>query len=164
MYSTQQLIAGIKKEYEILSHLGSKVTADNKDAKLTETQRSIEELEHYIVSSFPAQIKIIVAGGRDQDLFARVMDSYEGFSYDQFGYFLNKWLEDIIQDIESLTDDQWEAQVSMWGKTWPRSMFLVDYVFTFLGAYKMQLFLQLKHVGLSDLGTMNLWAGIDAPK
>lgn len=31
-------------------------------------------------------------------------------------------------------------------------------------AYKTQIFLQLKAAGLSELGTMNLWAGIDAPQ
>jgi hypothetical protein len=30
-------------------------------------------------------------------------------------------------------------------------------------AYKTQIFLQLKAAGLSDIGTMNLWAGMDAP-
>ena len=42
-------------------------------------------------------------------------------------------------------------------------MFLVDYLLTFFGAYKMQLFLQLKHAGRSELGVYNLWGGIDAP-
>jgi hypothetical protein len=71
-------------------------------------------------------------------------------------------LENIIADLMMVGDEQWSQEVSMWGKAGPRSMFLVDYVFSFLGAYKMQLFLQLKHSGLSDLSTMNVWAGMDA--
>jgi len=42
-------------------------------------------------------------------------------------------------------------------------MFLVDYLLTFFGAYKMQLFLQLKHAGRAELGMYNLRAGIDDP-
>jgi hypothetical protein len=39
---------------------------------------------------------------------------------------------------------------------------LIDYVFAFLWAYRMQLFLQLKASGLTELNTMNLWGGKDA--
>lgn len=165
MYSTSQLIAGIQKEYDILKHLGSKVTADNKDHKLTDWQRSIEELEQYIVSSFPAQIKLMVAGHRDQDLYMSVSQPlHDGFDYTQFSVTLDKSFASISEDINSLTDDQWLQEISLWGRKWPRSMFLVDYVFTFLGAYRMQLFLQLKSSGLTDLGTHNLWGWADAPK
>gem|GEM_PF-3167085 len=60
MYSTQQLIAGITNEFNILKHLGSKVSEANAQHKLTDPQRTIQELEHYIVSSFPAQIIMMV--------------------------------------------------------------------------------------------------------
>jgi hypothetical protein len=60
-----------------------------------------------------------------------------------------------------MTNEQYDEVVTLWWRTAPRSTFLIDYVLEFLGAYKMQLFLQLKASGLSELGTMNLWAGID---
>jgi hypothetical protein len=60
MYSTKQLIAGITNEFNILKHLGSKVSEANVHHKFTDPQRSIQELEHYIISSFPAQIKMMV--------------------------------------------------------------------------------------------------------
>jgi hypothetical protein len=41
---------------------------------------------------------------------------------------------------------------------------LNDYILVFLGAYKMQLFLQLKASWLAELTTYNLWAGMDDPK
>ena len=58
---------GITREFEILKHLGSKVTKKNAEFKLSEEQRSIEELEHYIVTSFPAQISLMVEGIRNLD-------------------------------------------------------------------------------------------------
>ena len=63
MYSTQQLIAGITNEFNILKHLGSKVNEANYTHKLTDPQRTIQELEHYIISSFPGIpiIKLIPA-------------------------------------------------------------------------------------------------------
>gem|GEM_PF-2419902 len=88
---------------------------------------------------------------------------FSDFSYDQFGEELDKALQIISDELLSLTESQWSQEISIWGRNGLRSMFLIDYIFAFLGAYKMQLFLQLKDSGLSDLGTMNLWAGIDAP-
>ncbi len=58
MYTKRVLMEGITREFEILKHLGSKVTKKNADFRFSEPQRSIEELEHYIVSSLPAQVFI----------------------------------------------------------------------------------------------------------
>lgn len=164
MYSTQQLIAGITNEFNILKHLGSKVTEANAHHKLTDPQRTIQELEHYIISSFPAQIIMMVEWVQDNQKYMDYAGQFSDFSYDQFGAELDKALVIISDELSSLTESQWSEEISIWGRTGSRSMFLIDYVFAFLGAYKMQLFLQLKHSGLSDLGTMNLWAGIDQPK
>jgi hypothetical protein len=107
----------------------------------------------------------MVAGGMDNAIYMDYVNQFTNFSYDQFGAELDKALAIVIAEINSLTESQWSEEVTMWGgKTAARSVFLIDYVFAFLGAYKMQLFLQLKHSGLSDLSTMNLWAGIDQPK
>lgn len=165
MYSPQQLIVGITNEFNILKHLGSKVSEANHIHKLTDPQRSIQELEHYIISSFPAQIMAMVAWSIDDTIYMEYIGKFSDFSYDQFGAELDRSLAIITAEITSLTESAWSEEITMWGgKTAARSVFLIDYVFAFLGAYKMQLFLQLKHSGLSDLGTMNLWAGIDAPK
>jgi hypothetical protein len=40
----------------------------------------------------------------------------------------------------------------------------MENVYSQLVAYKMQLFLQMKHAGLNDLWSMNLWTGKDTPK
>jgi hypothetical protein len=162
MYSTPQLIAGITNEFNILKHLGSKVSEANHAHKLTDPQRSIQELEHYIISSLPAQIIMMVEWVQDNQKYMDYSGQFADFSYDQFDAELDRALTIISDELLSLTESQWSEEISIWGRTGSRSMFLIDYVFAFLGAYKMQLFLQLKHSGLSDLGTMNLWAGVDA--
>lgn len=60
MYSKKILFEGITREFEILKHLGSKVTKQNAEFRLSPAQRSIQELEHYIVSSFPVQVQLMV--------------------------------------------------------------------------------------------------------
>ena len=44
-----------------------------------------------------------------------------------------------------------------------RGAFIVTFVLGGCAAYRMQLFLYLKASGREELGTMNLWAGSDAP-
>lgn len=164
MYSSKQLLTGIANEFRILKHLGSKVTDANKHHKLSDTQRSIHELEHYIISSFPAQIKCMVAGWRDVSLYTTYSEQFDDFSFAQFSEELDNAYAVIEKEINTLTNNQRDEEITMRGMTGTRSKFLIDYVFSFLGAYKMQLFLQLKHAGLHDLGTYNLRGGVDAPK
>lgn len=165
MITPQHLIDAITMQFGILKHLGSKVTAENKETRLTPAQRSIEELQHYIVSSFPAQIKLMVLGTMDNEVYMNYVNQYVWFTFDQFAQALDAWLAVVTKEILSLSDAQWHETITLWwGMTGPRTMFLNDYVLEFLGAYKMQLFLQLKVSGLSDIGTMNLRAWMDAPK
>lgn len=88
----------------------------------------------------------------------------DDFTYDQFGAELDKVYAYIEEQLTSLTTEQWNETISVFNQTAPRNAFLVNYLLVFLGAYKTQLFLQLKAAGNKDLGTMNLWAGMDAPQ
>jgi hypothetical protein len=163
MYSTPQLLSAIANEFRILKHLGSKVTSTNKDHKLTDSQRSTEELQKYIAYSLPAQIKLMVLGTRDGDLYNNGLKAGDAFTYDQFDAALDNAYASIEADINSVTGEQRDETISIRGQTAPRTHFLIEYVLEFLGAYKMQLFLQVKHAGDATLGTYNLWAGMDEP-
>lgn len=163
MITPSHLLHAIAEECRIMKHLGEKVTAENKDYRLTPSQRSIEELEQYIVSSLPAQVKLMVAGAWNNDVYMDIVNQYSDFVWSQFSGWLDAAYASIQADLLSLTDEQRQEEVSFRGKTGTRTIFLVDYLLSFLGAYKMQLFLQLKASWLSDLGTYNLWSGVDAP-
>lgn len=161
MYSVEQLIAGIANECRILKHLASKVDEQTAEHRFSPDQRSIEELEQYLVSSFPAQVLLMVSGNFDQEFYTDYLGRFAEFHHSQFADQMDVTLETITTAITSLTPDQRDEGISFWGRKGPRSMFLVDYVFTFLGSYKMQLFLQLKHAGLTQLNTYNLRGGVD---
>jgi hypothetical protein len=49
------------------------------------------------------------------------------------------------------------------GSTTTKGAFIVSLVLNGHAAYRTQLFLYLKACGREDLGTSNLWAGVDAP-
>lgn len=162
MYTKRILMEGITREFEILKHLGSKVTKKNAEFKLSEEQRSIEELEHYIVTSFPAQISLMVEGIRNLDKYMEKSQAITKFTWKRFVIELNKALRAIKKEIRTVKGKARKEEVELWGRKGTRGSFLIDYVFTFLGAYKMQLFLQLKASGLTELTTSNVWGGRDA--
>jgi len=51
----------------------------------------------------------------------------------------------------------------MFGRRSTRGSLLVNMVLSGYAAYRTQLFVYLKACGRAELGTMNLWAGMDAP-
>ena len=51
----------------------------------------------------------------------------------------------------------------MFGQKSSRGSFIVNNVLSGCAAYRTQLFLYLKACGREELGTWNLWVGIDAP-
>ena len=52
-------------------------------------------------------------------------------------------------------------ELDMWGQKYTVGSFLVALVLNGCAAYRTQLFCYLKACGRAELGTMNLWAGID---
>ncbi len=161
MYTKKILIEGITREFEILKHLWSKVTKENAGFRLSDLQRSIEELEYYIVSSLPTQIKFIVEWVRDTDKYKEEIQRVSKFTWKRFNIELNKSLKIIKKELKSVKGKSWKEDIEIFGRKGTRASFLVDYIFAFLWAYKMQLFLQLKSSWLTGLGTSNLWGWKD---
>jgi hypothetical protein len=62
-----------------------------------------------------------------------------------------------------MSDADFRAEVDMFGQKSSRGAFIVNLVLAGCAAYRTQLFLYLKACGREELGTMNLWAGMDAP-
>jgi hypothetical protein len=65
--------------------------------------------------------------------------------------------------LADMTDEHFREEVTMFGMTTTRGAFIVNQVLCGCAAYRTQLFLYLKSCGHSELSTMNLWAGMDAP-
>lgn len=167
MYSVETLLNGpngIKHQFNVLKHLGEKIHAENVDFRITDGSRSVMELLKYLSFSTPAQVDAMMKGSFDMATFMSLAEPRSDFTYDQFGAELDKTYAYIGQQLTSLTTEQWNETISVFNQTGPRNGFLVNYLLVFLGAYKTQLFLQLKAAGNKDLGTLNLWAGMDAPQ
>lgn len=149
------------KEVGILKHLASKTTTtDILEYRLTPAQRSTKELLTYLAHSSWRQAELVITG--DMSLFAdldAVMQAFDPATFDatiDANWNHVKWL------IQWLSDTQLNETVTLFGRfSNTRINFLVEWCFGQLMAYKMQLFLQLKQAGRSELATPNLWMGVD---
>jgi hypothetical protein len=70
----------------------------------------------------------------------------------------------IIDTLEQFSEADFASTIALFGQPEkPKSVYLIEFILGWLYAYKMQLFLYMKAHGHPTLGTMNLWAGMDAP-
>lgn len=164
MYSKEHLISAIGNEFRILKHLGNKVEEQYLHHRFTEKQRTIHELMAYLAFSIEKQVQLIVIGHWEPSIFDNMDALTKTFDYKKWDQLLHTEEEHIVKMIRSLDEEAMTQEISLFGKTAPRYLYLVDYLLSFFGAYKMQLFLQLKHAGRSELGTYNLRSGMDAPE
>jgi hypothetical protein len=162
MFTTSDLIARLSKEATIIKHLASKINHEQHlGHQFTPGQRTIKELMTYLAYSPLRQLKVILTG--DMSVFADVKELGETFDPQTFDQLIDTQLGEMTQLLESMTDEQWAEMIELFGATETRNSFLIEMFVAQLSAYKMQLFLQLKHAGLSDLGSMNVWRGHDKP-
>lgn len=161
MYTNKDLIEAINSQIDILKHLWSKVSDDNKDFKLSENTRSIEELMFYISYSLPKQVQIFSDWTMTNESFADSAEKQIAFSYKNFATDLDNAMINISNIIANQTEGQMEEIIEVFGMKTARKNLFINYINQFLGAYKTQLFLQVKTSWLSELNTMNLRAGVD---
>ena len=65
--------------------------------------------------------------------------------------------------LAGVTDADLRADIELFGDKASRGSVMVNLALCSCAAYRTQLFLYLKACGREELGTMNLWAGIDQP-
>ncbi len=160
MYTKQDLISDINNELKIIIHLSEKVNDSNKDFAFSQDQRTIEKLLFYISTATISQIKRYTLWAVDSSDMASFKEEELKFAYTDFAEKIEISMPHIANHINSLTDEDMEKNLEIFWMSKTRKSFLVG-MLTFLGAYKMQLFLQLKASWLSQLNTSNLRAWVD---
>ena len=64
--------------------------------------------------------------------------------------------------LGSWSDADFRGSIEMFGRTATRASWLLELVLNGCAAYRTQIFLYLKSCGRDELGTSNLWQGVDA--
>ena len=163
MISKQTFIAKLQNEVRIIKHLASKATTPELlHFRLSDNHRTTAQWLAYIALVGVAGAKDILSD--DASWFETFMDDMDNFDVNNFDTIFDKNVADMIDIINAVSDEKLHEEKTMFGRfTDTRAGHLMTSVYNWHVAYKTQIFLQLKAAGLKDLGTMNLWGGMDAP-
>lgn len=159
MITKEQYIESLSKEFAIIKHLGEKVKPEQLSHKPTEKQRTTQELMHYLTYIFAAGTESIVTS--DTDAWKKYTEAPVP-THENFVSLMNDEESKVLEFLSGVTEENLAEELHMWGRTQSKALHLLG-LHNIAVAYKMQLFLYLKQSGTENIGTMNLWAGMDQP-
>jgi hypothetical protein len=159
-----ELITSLQMEVRILLHLASKIERSQLDYRPTPKQRSTIELLRYLSMMGPTIVKYTMSGSQDPAIWANAAKAADARDFDQTVAAIAAQHDEYAALLGGMSDADFRVEVdSMTGGKTSRGALLVNLVLSGCAAYRTQLFVYLKACGREELGTMNLWAGIDAP-
>jgi hypothetical protein len=158
--TTSELVAQLQSDVRIFLHLAGKIEPRMIDYRPTPKQRSTLELVRYCSMMGPTLVDAIAGGSFDEAAWTEAEQAASARSLDQAIAAIAGHAATYAEQLGRLSDDDLRAEVDVFGKA-SRGAHLVAWVLNGCMAYRMQLFLYLKACGREELGTMNLWSGMD---
>ena len=159
-----ELIASLQHEVRILLHLAGKIDREKLDYRPTPKQRSTIELLKYLSMMGPTLVQYAMADTPDPALWTTAAEAAEARDFDQTLAAIAGHTDAYAALLTDVSDADFRAEVNGFdGNKTSRGALIVNLVLCGCAAYRTQLFLYLKTCGREELGTMNLWAGVDAP-
>jgi hypothetical protein len=161
LLSKTELIAVLQKEIHILNHLCSKIEPSMLEYRPTPKQRSTIELLRYLTVMGPVLLPSIVGGSFLVDQWNAADAKAATLDFAAVVADLASQSAFYASSIEALSEAELCAEVEMFGSKASRAVHMINFLVCGHAAYRTQLFCYLKACGREELGTMNLWAGID---
>jgi hypothetical protein len=159
-----ELIASLQHEVKVLLHLASKIDRAQLDYRPTPKQRSTLELLRYLSMMGPTIIEYAKTNSQDFAFWTEAEKAANARDFDQTLAAIAAQKDGYAAALGGLSDADFRAEVNSFdGSKTSRGALIVNLVLGGCAAYRTQLFVYLKACGREELGTMNLWAGVDAP-
>lgn len=158
-----ELIATLQDEVRILLHLAGKAEPAMWDYRPTPKQRSTAELVKYLSMMGPAVVRAVKAGAFDEASWMAEEEAAGARTAEQALKAIAGHADLYASLLAGFTDADLRAEIELFGEKASRGAILAKWLVAGSAAYRMQLFLYLKAAGRSELGSMNLWGGMDAP-
>lgn len=161
----EELIAALEHDVRAVLHLATKVDRSKLDYRPTPKQRSTIELLRYISMMGPTLVTYTLTGSQDPSIWSTAEEAANARDFDQAVAAIAANPQAYRDLLAGVSDADLRAErpgMDATSKT-SRGATLVNLVLCGCVAYRMQLFLYLKACGREELGTMNLWIGVDAP-
>jgi hypothetical protein len=160
MITKEQYLGILGNEFRIIKHLARKITPEQLSHKPTDPQRSMQELMAYLTQIFISGVEGVVTG--DGSAYKKYLGVGDAPTLENFAELMDKEFTEVEKLINSISEEDLQTEVTMWGRTQSKALHLMG-MLSIAAAYKMQLFLYMKQSGTENIGTMNLWAGMDQP-
>jgi hypothetical protein len=160
-----ELIGSLKHEVNILLHLAGKLDPTMLDYRPTPKQRTPFELLKYLSIMGPSLVEVALSpsGAFDPAAWTVKETAAAPRDFDQTLAAIAAHGDLYENLLAGVADATFREEISPFGSKTTRGAFIVNLVLCGCAAYRTQLFVYLKACGREELGTMNLWAGIDAP-
>jgi hypothetical protein len=147
----------------ILLHLVSKVDRTQLDYRPTPNQRSTIELLRYLSMMGPTLVQFALAEPRDFGIWTAAVQAADARDFDGTIAAIEAQHDGYERLLANVPDAEFRVEMTGFdGKKTSRGAFIVNLVLCGCAAYRTQLFGYLKACGRQELGTTNLWAGVDA--
>jgi hypothetical protein len=159
-----ELIGLLQNEVRILQHLCTKIQPAALDYRPTEKQRSTIELLRYLAVMGPVLVQSALAGGFDQAAWGARAAAVSEKDFAGTVATLAAQADEYAALLGAVPDETFRKDLEMFGQKFTIGSFLVSMVLGGAAAYRTQLFCYLKSCGRTELGTMDLWAGMDQPQ
>lgn len=156
-----ELVGALQHEVNVLQHLCTKVEPSMLDYRPTPKQRSTKELLQYLAVMGPVLVKSAIAGGFQQDEWVKRSQAVADMNFDQLKAALATHADEYKKLLANQPDDVFRKDVEMFGIKQSAGSLIVSLVLGGAAAYRTQLFCYLKACGRDELGTANLWRGVD---
>ena len=157
-----EVIAQLQKEVRILLHLASKLDRAMLDYRPTPKQRSAIELLRYLTAMGPILVRSIKSGTFDVEAWQAQTAKASAANFDEVLGMIAAHESEYASLLASWTEADFRGSIEMFGRTATRAAWLLELVLNGCAAYRTQLFCYLKACGREELGTSNLWQGVDA--
>lgn len=158
-----QLLAMMQDEVRILSHLITKIEPSMRDYRPTPKQRSTTELLKYLSIMGPQLVLAAKRGGFDGAAWGAADAEAQTRDFDQTVAVIKGQHDEYAKLLADFPEAAFQESMDAFGSPTTKGAFLVRLVLGGHAAYRTQLFNYLKACGREELGTMNLWGGVDAP-
>lgn len=166
MITKDQLAASMLRDCDILLHLYSKLKPEDADYRPSEKQRSTLELLRYLSICATAGLDCSIHA--DWSRFRAFGERASAMAFEGFPTAMERQKAEITAAFASLSEEQLETQdAPLPGGRGEATLGLaiLNGPQKWLVAYKHQLLLYAKACGHAELGTSNVWGGMDfAPK
>lgn len=161
MISNQQYLHALVKECNICKHLHSKFPEGSADFRPTPGQRSTTELLRYLSVCGVASLTVML-NDSDWKLFRTFTARVENMTFEEFPETMDRQIEEIKTLYASIPEADFTGKIAKHpnGEEMQLGEALIRMTYSWMVAYRMQLFLYAKQCGAHDLKTSDNWFGV----